>query len=402
MADDDDSAAHHPIGPSGADRWATCTASVKLIESLGDEADDETEWAAEGDFLHAVAAECLEFGIPASMMIGRTREWRGKVFEVTDALAADMQSGLDFLDERPGDLEVVETRVNLSGVYPGMFGTLDVGRVKAGAAPRLTIFDWKWGAGVPVSPVENRQMTLYGKGFYDHAGPLLRDAAAWGSRDTPVDFIIWQPRIPGAGGEWTTTLGWVLDRAAELGAKAAEAAEGRGVFAPSEKACRFCPAARLDRCDARASWLLKSIGLAFDNVEGELDDPEGMTTAKRVAIWRRAPEFKKWLTEVGARLLADAQGVGDLGGVKAVEGPGGDRKWADEDSAEKFLRRVLGEKAVKTKLRTPPDVEKEIPPSEAETFKSLVTRAPSQPILVESTDPRPAIRPVWTQFEDVT
>ena len=126
-------------------------------------------------------------------------------------LADLMQPGIDRLREFPG-LMTVERQVGLDPWLPGQFGTLDVGIIND-AKREAVIWDWKWGAGVPVSPVKNPQLMLYALGFWnDFILPGLE-----------YDFrlIIEQPRIPGGGGEWVLSH----DELMLFGAKVHEAGQ---------------------------------------------------------------------------------------------------------------------------------------------------------------------------------
>lgn len=355
--------------PYDAERWSTCTAA--LHHCKGFEKEQQSEWAAEGEALH----EQVE------MLLG---EGLGHPDPV-------VQAGLDWIEEWGAEELLLERSLALDLVYPGMKGRLDVGGWRRRPDIRLMAFDWKFGRGEAVSPVENKQLTIYARGLYDRVWqkPLgdPRDRLK-----IPVDFVIWQPFNAGGGGVWETTLGWVLEESERLAGKAKEAVAGPGVYVPGAKACRFCPGAKLDRCLAHAEWHLKALG--------KKENSDEMSHERREEVWRQARHIKRWLGQVEARLLDDCRRLGPQGGVKAVEGERGDRFWPDEEKACAFLQEV-GVESTKTVVRSPAQVEDEIPPSAKDRFSALYARKPSQPKLVDSTDKRPALVPIADIYEDL-
>lgn len=403
--------AHHERGPSGADRWATCTASVRHIRALGEEAVEEAErepeWTAEGSWLHDIAANSREFGFDPLALVGLRGKRGEHEFKLDATTARQMAEGLAWIDERPIEYSLVEEKIE-TGVFEGQFGTLDFGGFYWGRkGPTLVIFDWKWGYGVPVSPVENLQLAQYAKGFWRHVVARGLLSSEYAPDRVQFVFCIWQPRIPGAGGVWETTLLWVLEKCEWLAKQAKIADTGRSAeYRPSEKACRFCPGRKLDRCDAHAKHVAAVTGLKFADLDGEMDEPlplpavDGMTMRRREKIWRESGAVLRWLDQIEARLHEEAVAHGSVGGLKAVEGRAGARFWVDEVKAKKFLAKHGIEHTVES-LRTPAQVEDSIPPSAIEDFKALVDQKPTRPILVDSTDKRPAIRPIRDKFREL-
>ena len=155
---------HSERGPSAAHRWRPCPGSVALCRGLPDDAGIE---AALGTVFHEFAALTLEFDVDQHQMVGSLMEVEadGKpiVLEFSQEMATKMQPGVDWIRsyEGPGTLLLVEKRLDLQEwVGEGEFGTSDAGIIDI-ENWRIVVFDWKWGAGVPVGPYMNDQAMLY-------------------------------------------------------------------------------------------------------------------------------------------------------------------------------------------------------------------------------------------------
>ena len=201
--------AHSSRGPSGASRWRRCPGSVNAEKGLPDKAGRE---AAEGTLFHEFAALCVEFGFqPEDFGSGTVYAVDGHRIEFDEEMARSMHDGLDLINEivEPGDTVLVEQRVDISAwCGPGQVGTCDVAIFKR---DHIFIFDWKYGKGIPVSPVKNDQIYLYCLGVWnDHGKAMFKNVDP---NEIKVTFIIEQPRAPGGGGAWDTTMADVLPKA---------------------------------------------------------------------------------------------------------------------------------------------------------------------------------------------
>src|SRR5690606_3751258 len=103
----------------------------------------------------------------------------------------------DMVFEEDGEelVFVVEKKCQVPGI-PGAFGTSDiVGKT----SKRMVIWDWKFGAGKPVSPVENNQLRFYGRGaaftMKEWLGFPEGNKEGQPDFDLRVDLVISQPRI---------------------------------------------------------------------------------------------------------------------------------------------------------------------------------------------------------------
>jgi len=95
---------------------------------------------------------------------------------------------LDLYRKHPGSEVLVEDRIYLDFIHPEMFGTFDSAIVDYFGT--LHVFDFKYGAGHPVSVQENLQMIFYGIGVAHKYQWNFKRIRLW----------IIQPRIKGYDG----------------------------------------------------------------------------------------------------------------------------------------------------------------------------------------------------------
>ena len=225
-------AGHSGIGGSGMERWEKCVGSVELIKELQlHQTDDETEYAAEGNAAHAMAAKGLETGTDTWELIPET--FHGMKLNTEQAL--HVQSYIDFvrgryaaLVEEYGSCEMfVEHR--LVGNHPSVYGTVDCGLV---AGDYAEIIDLKFGVGISVDVEWNKQEMYYAH-LFQVRHPEVRRFQLW----------IYQPRghhRDGPERKWpigSDDLGFWADT--YLYPAVARVEAGGGLL-PGEH-CRFCP-----------------------------------------------------------------------------------------------------------------------------------------------------------------
>jgi hypothetical protein len=186
--------AHSKFSASASERWFECPGSVELSEGLPDKS---SSWAEEGTRAHEVLEKllthCLKSGIanPHVLSVDPTvskEMWDYAVHAVDYIIAQAVIAGTSNV--------LAEQKVRLSFIHPEMFGTYDAAVVDYFGT--LHVFDYKYGAGVYVSPIENLQMIFYGIGLaykYD-----------WNFKK--VQLWIIQPRVKGYDGpmSWEVSI----------------------------------------------------------------------------------------------------------------------------------------------------------------------------------------------------
>lgn len=363
-------------------------------------------YAAEGTFFHNVAADALITGLDAYDFLGTQERVDGFDFEWTEEMADHLQPALDRIAELSfGDWTkiYVEKKVDISAyTIPGQFGTSDVGIIDP-ILHEITVWDHKYGAGVPVSPVENEQAKLYGLGFWD---TIARDIF---KNDDPADIkvrlVIHQPRIATGGGEWVTTMADLL----AFGEKAREAAQRtlprNAPRIPGLKQCEFCKAS--GKCPDLAKFNLEMAGLDFENLDGDpaevpdLPVPNAFSPERRSYIVRHAALFQKWMDAIHADVLTDALQGRPTPGLKAVLGRQGNRTWSNPEAVAPILEKALRDDAFTRKLISPAQAQKKLPGEVWSDVKKSITRPDGKPSIVTDDDPRPAIEPASAAFENL-
>jgi len=286
-------------------------AMTALVEKLYRE-ETTSEYAEEGTDLHTCMETILEQDLDVEEVAGRkfgntiiTEE----LFEdfVVPALDA-FDEYCDLVFEEDGEeLEfLIEKKVKIPGV-PGGFGTTDIG---GKTSKRMTILDWKGGAGVPVSPVENSQGLFYGRGFAHTCEEWLDfpldERTNQPDKDLRVDIIIVQPRTQGPAWEmWTTTYGRLEQFRSELVVAVTEALRDDDTATIKEgDHCRWCPAKHIcPRKQNLAGRIMERIDAGADAaVEDTDNDPADVSTKDAVDMTVSQADFTpeelaEWLAE---------------------------------------------------------------------------------------------------------
>lgn len=367
---------HALLGASSAARWIACTPSARATEGLPDQ---ESTYAAEGTRAHEVCEKALRYKLAkweAGKPFDLLSDWAQQSMPTEMFNAANQY--VSFLHEqwvgfscRPGVF--IEQEVDVSRWVPGGFGTCDCLMIGGGL---LHIIDFKYGQGVPVSPVRNPQLMYYALGAY-----ALFDGLE--SIDT-VRMSIVQPRIQEEPETWELPLSDLLSWAREVLQPAAEMAwRGEGAFCPGEH-CRFCKAHPGCR-----GWQEKYGPLAgFE----PLPQPAALTD-EELGEWLQKVEglaaYARELEDYAQTALLEGR---TLPGWKLVQGRS-TRKWTDQDAAFRQMEADGIDEAM-LYTRTPISLttaEKMLGKKKfAEVMSAFITRAPGAPKLAKDSDPRPA------------
>lgn len=367
---------HALLGASSAARWIACTPSARATEGLPDQ---ESTYAAEGTRAHEVCEKALRYKLAkweAGKPFDLLSDWAQQSMPTEMFNAANQY--VSFLHDqwvgfscRPGVF--IEQEVDVSRWVPGGFGTCDCLMIGGGL---LHIIDFKYGQGVPVSPVRNPQLMYYALGAY-----ALFDGLE--SIDTARMSIV-QPRIQEEPETWELPLSDLLSWAREVLQPAAEMAwRGEGAFCPGEH-CRFCKAHPACR-----GWQEKYGPLAgFE----PLPQPAALSD-EELGEWLQKVEglaaYARELEDYAQTALLEGR---TLPGWKLVQGRS-TRKWTDQDAAFRQMEADGIDEAM-LYTRTPISLtaaEKMLGKKKfAEVMSAFITRAPGAPKLAKDSDPRPA------------
>lgn len=307
---------HAVLSPSGAERWLNCTPSARLEQQFPDRAGVAAE---EGTLAHALGELLIKFKldrikkyvfetelakIRAHILYDHAMEEHADNFALyVLEVFADAQS------KTKDSLLFTEQKLDLTTYIPEGFGTSDVVIIADGT---MTVIDLKYGKGVPVSAINNRQMGLYGLGAL---------AIFWSIYDIKlVSMTIYQPRLDSIS-TWTIheneLVEWGIN---DLRPRALLAFEGKGDYVPG-KHCQFCKARAVCRAFADFNLVI---------AKHDFKLPDLLRDEEVSDIMDRAKLFQNWLTSVEDYALDMAVNHNkQWPGYKVVEGRS-NRKYSDE------------------------------------------------------------------------
>lgn len=404
--------AHAILSPSKADRWSVCPGSVYLEKF---ESNTTSAYADEGTVAHMVAERALREEKEAVAYVGYrfTPRPEAAPLTVTDDMAEQVQKYLDYVRQAAVGAELfIEEQYDISHIVPECFGTSDATIIHPDG--ELHVIDLKFGMGVEVSAVRNRQMVLYALGAIERFS-LTHDIQS-------VRMTVHQPRINNVS-EWATTR----EEIEAIGAKLKAAGE-RAIgfyydavptpedFTPDDKACRFCPAK--GNCAALTRFTMST--LADDFVELDTADeklPAIVDAAtERVGVigndvlgrlLQHMDLVEGWAKAVRARAEAEMLAGREVFGHKLVEGRKGRRDWIDAADAEATLKamRLKKDEMYDFKVISPTTAEKlfKDSPRKWDRVRGLITQSRGKPSVAPVDDPRPALVVApEADFEDIT
>lgn len=369
---------HCLLSPSAAHRWLQCPPSVRICEEIPRES---SPYAEEGTLAHAVAAMTLKTALGMDVAAER-EEIAASALTVDETMercaaewAALITDRLAWWKLNCGHTEayaLVERRVALTAGGHEIFGTADAIIVTDNA---VEVYDYKYGLGVAVSAVENRQMMIYALGALG-----LSDGDA---DDMTVRMTIFQPRIENLS-EWEAPAATLIEwQSGELSEKAALAYDGKGELSCG-RWCQFCaarPQCRHCAAEYRKAW------------EEHLS-PDLLTSTQISALLHITGQIKQWAEAVEDYALAKALKGENYPGWKVVEGRGR-RVITDAKAAAAAL---LGSGFAEAAIYKPRELQT-LTALEAIAGKkrfaqlcgSFIDKKPGNPKLAEDSDSRPAV-----------
>lgn len=330
--------AHSPFGGSAASRYIACPGSVAL--SLKAPPETESEYAAEGTFAHALAEKCLLAGqrdalvhvdSMISMPAGNGQSVKRVTEEMARAVNVYLEAVWDEFDGDEGSEIEVEQRfaLEVEAAEPGeVFGTNDC-LVYQPNRQKLTIFDYKHGAGVIVDVVDNIQLKFYATG-------AMQGHPEWFVRE--IELVIVQPRAFNAGEErgvkrWTMPLVEMIEFPYEINEAIKLAKSDDAPLATGEH-CRWCPASTI--CTAREQ---EFIAAAVGDMQGVslVDVPEIVEAGAPVhdfehmaRIVEAYDKLGPWVSDLRQKMDEHLLAGGHIPGWKVVEKVAR-RKWTSSE-----------------------------------------------------------------------
>ncbi|MBE1305630.1 DUF2800 domain-containing protein [Clostridium botulinum] len=380
-------AKHAILSASGASRWLACPPSARLEENYPNKS---SEFAKEGTLAH----ELGELGLKKNLELISTRKYNSefKKIETDKLFTKDMPDYVEvYVDtcmekvaeakaKTPDALFKMEQRLDFSEWVPDGFGTGDFVIIADGT---MEICDLKYGKGVPVSAVNNKQMRLYALGAIAEFS-FLYDIEN-------IKMTIIQPRLDSISTDEMKVeelLKWAEE---ELKPIAKLAFEGKGEFCAGDH-CKFCRAKSV--CKARAD---KNMELA----KYDFQEPITLDNNDIAFILGKADELINWAKDVQEYALEQALQGEEFDGFKVVEGRS-NRKWTDEDKiGEILLGQGFLENIIYTKKLTGiTNMEKAIGKKEVNRLLGdYIIKPQGKPTLATMTDKRPVYNSAEADFK---
>lgn len=382
---------HARLGPSAAERWLACPASVRMSAEVPD---NGSSYAREGTLAHTRAE------IEAAVTLGhitpkearsRVLAWRKEAEkELTEEQIAEIiphaEAWAELLVQRrdamgPGTVVFLEVR--LFPDVPESWGTGDAVLV---SPSEVEVIDFKYGSGKRVYVNDNPQLMEYGLGALEGFGDTVDTTEV-------VRITVYQPRMDEEpfSQEWDpddlrTWRRDVLLPGAEL------ALTDDAPFNPGEVQCRWCPAAGICRPRMEAA-----------TAEDFSQDPDILTDDELAEIMERIPAIREWANAVEKLVFKKVHDDGhDVGGWKIVKTEG-KRSIVDHPQAiSRLIDAGYDSEAVSRRTaKTLGDLEKlvgktKLPEILGETLK----KGEGSKALAPADDPRPAWDPTVSARAD--
>ena len=380
-------AKHAILSASGASRWLACPPSARLEQNYPNKS---SEFAREGTLAH----ELGEITLQKELGLITTRKFNSsfKKIEGDELFTKDMPDYVEMYVETcmekvseakaktPDAVINLEQRLDFSQWVPEGFGTGDMVVIADGT---IEIIDLKYGKGVPVSAVDNKQMRLYALGAISEFS-FLYDIER-------VKMTIVQPRLDSISTDEVTAAELLKWAEEELKPTAQLAFKGEGEFCAGDH-CGFCRAKAV--CKARAD---RNLELA----KYEFETPKTLDNNDIAYILTKSDELIKWAKDVQEFALEQALKGEEFDGFKVVEGRS-NRKWTDEDKAgEILLGKGFLENIIYTKKLTGiTNMETAIGKKEVNRLLGdYIIKPPGKPTLAPITDKREVYNSAGADFK---
>lgn len=370
--------AHAILSPSAASRWLACTPSARFEQTFEDKG---SIFAQEGTLAHSLGELMITFKLgrikkaeykKQLAKIAEHEMYSESMYEYCDGYATFVMEKFAEAQAKTKDAQIfLEVKLDMTKYVPEGYGTSDVVIVADHTAFKI---DLKYGKGVSVSAVQNKQLMLYALGVLDKYEFLY-------AIDN-IELTIYQPRIDNVE-SWSITVAelehWAEN---ELKPKAQLAFDGKGEHVPGAH-CGFCKGKAV--CKALADSMLELAKHDFAEAK-TLSDEEVSNIVSKTKM------FTSWLDAVNDYALDQAVNHGkQWPDYKLVEGRS-NRKYIDEKQvAEKLLASGIKEESIyNKKILSITALESEIGKKEVSALlDGLIIKPQGKPTLAPSSDKRP-------------
>lgn len=411
---------HSKVGASSCERWWNCPGSNALMAKLPPA--PTSKFAAEGTAAHELCETLLKNKVlyhcdwNATNMIGEPIEADDFTFKVNEEMANAVNLYVDTILEdakRIGCTLEGQLRKHPSSTVPNAWETYtekeraqisqrwvniekdfqltDVDTDARGTNDAsiyvpdetLIVYDFKYGAGIPVEAVENKQMLYYAIGA---AGDKLMNFKN-------IELVIVQPRANHPNGpvrRWVTTPEYVAQFKEELKQRIAET-RNPNANTCAGKWCRFCTAKLICPAMRDKSYELAKIDFQKPVSENRIKAPQELSPKELKLFLDNAELLENYIKEVRIYAEKMLESGKTIEGYKLVKSTKTHRKWNDKDeNIAPILELELGadyDSLFNKTLKTPSQIEKMVKGSK-ELLTNYWFRPEGKNVLVREEDQR--------------
>jgi len=321
-------AVHSKIGASSAKRLIACPGSLRLSEKAPKQ--KESKYAIEGTRAHTVA-EYMLLGKPLPLWADSDMVDGAKLYSqtITDVLmSGEIQHELH-----------LESKICISSISDQAFGTCDAWCVVDNV---LHVFDYKYGAGIPVSPENNEQLMYYAQGVIETFNIDVSLIHLW----------IIQPRCGGVS-DWAAnyeelTLFKRVLQYAIIDAEVDEPPFNTGSH------CKWCPAQSI--CPAKRKEIEDAFQVQLDDPKpGVKDSPQDLEVSDIIRYIDHAESLQAWIKALKHHLQVLIEMGVEAPGYAVQQGQA-NRSWR-EDKLDELVAQY-GEFLYEQKMKSPAGLEK--------------------------------------------
>ena len=299
---------HALLSPSSAERWLNCNRSARLCVGIEDTPSPHAELGTQA---HELAEYKLRTAVGESPPEPQLDSRDAAMDNYCDDYVQYCLEEFGRLDKNKTAVLIVEQKVDYSAYVPEGSGMADC--VIIGDS-EISVIDFKYGEGLLVEAENNSQLKLYALGC------VLQFDCVYDIET--VNLHIHQPRRSNVS-KWTLTKSELLEWAEHIVKPAAVLAfAGEGTQEPGDW-CQWCKIK--NTCRVRAE---RNVEILRFNMR----DPNQLELWEIAEIVAIAPQVEKWLKDVGAFALLQAQNGEEIPGMKLIEGRS-NRKITDEQGA---------------------------------------------------------------------